>query len=214
LAAAVDWRARAGSELTTSESAFLDASVAAQETEHRVLAEHANSRARQNRRLRQALGGVVVLLVLALVAGAIAVTQRQRALDESREAAITALTSDASSLRTSRRDLAALLALQAHRLRPDAESEAALFGTFTASPGVERIVHTGFPLVVTIGNAEYLPDGTTVAIGDAYGSIHLQDMSGGEVDALPALRCVLRSRRRLRSGHRGRGGQAVRLAAR
>ncbi|MET0955326.1 MAG: BTAD domain-containing putative transcriptional regulator, partial [Cryobacterium sp.] len=136
LAAAVEWRSRSGSELTTTETAFLDASVAAQETEHRLLAEQSRSRARQNRRLRQALSGVAVLLVLALLAGAVAVTQRQQAEEQRRDAAITALTSDASSLRTSRRDLAALLAVQAHELRPDAESEAALFGTFTASAGV------------------------------------------------------------------------------
>ena len=187
LAAAVEWRVRAVSDLTATETAFLDASVAAQETEHRALAEQAERRTRQNRRLRQALGGVAVLLVLALVAGAVAVTQRQQAQEDRRDAAITALTSDASSLRTSRRDLAALLAVQAHQLRPDAESEAALFGTFTASAGVERVVHAAFPLVLSIGDAEYLPDGRTVAVGDAYGSVHLQDMSGGEVDALPAL---------------------------
>ncbi len=187
LAAAAEWRTRSAPQLTATEAAFLDASIAEEETEHRALAQEAERQARQNRRLRRALGGVAVLLVLTLVAGAVAIGQRQQAQTERREASITALTSEASSLRNSRRDLAALLAVEAHRLRPDSSSEAALFGTFTASPGVERIVHTGFPLVLTVGNAEYLPDGTTVAIGDAYGSVHLQDMSTGEISALPRL---------------------------
>ena len=187
LAAVVEWRTRSVPQLTGVEEAFLDASVAAQDKEHQALADQAERQARQNHRLRRALAGVATLLVLALVAGAFAVIQRQQAQNQRRDAAITALTSDASSLRSSRRDLAALLAVQAHRLRPDAESEAALFGTFTASSGVERIVHARFPLVLTVGNAEYLPDGTTVAIGDAYGGVHLQDMAGEEVDALPAL---------------------------
>ena len=187
LVTAADWRSTTKPELTVAETEFLDASIAAAEAERRVLAQQADLQARQNRRLRWTLGGVAALLVFSVVAGLIAVTQRQQAVDDRRDAAITALNSQAVSVRSSRRDLAALLAVEAHRLRPDAASEAALFGTFTASPGAERIVHTGLGLGITVGTAEYLPDGERVAIGDDQGGIHLRNMATGAVDVLPAL---------------------------
>ena len=58
------------------------------------------------------------------------------------KSALTALVSNAAALRANRRDLAALLAVEAHRMAPSAATESALFGTFTASPGAVRTVHT------------------------------------------------------------------------
>ena len=187
LAAATEWRARESPELTDTEAAFLDTSEAAVHAARASLIDVARRQRQQNRRLRWALLVGVLLLVVASVAGLVAVGQRREAEAQRRDAAVTALASQALGLRSSRRDLAALLAVEAHRLRPDVTSEAALFGTFTASPGVERVVHTGLPLGLSITDAEYLPDGQTVAIGAADGSVQLRDLSTGRVTTLPAL---------------------------
>ena len=101
---------------------------------------------------------------------------------------MSALVGDSMALRSNRRDLAALLAIEAHRLAPNAESEAALFGTFTGSPGAERIVHTGLTMrSITSGDASYLPDGHTIVVGDELGAMHLLDMDTGTSEVLPAL---------------------------
>jgi hypothetical protein len=89
---------------------------------------------------------VGVLLATAVVGGAVAFEQRRVAQREERAAALTALTSNAAALRTNRRDLAALLAVEAYRMAPSAATESALFGTFTAAPGLSRIVHTDIDL--------------------------------------------------------------------
>ena len=191
LAAAQEWRANASQELTATETEFLDASTASQERARIVLIEEAHRQRRQNRVLRSGLAAVLVLLLIAAGAGAVALSQRKQAEAQRRDAAVTALASEAVSLRTSRRDLAALLAVQAHRLRPDATSEAALFGTFTASPGVDRIVHTGMKLGLTGTDAEFLPDGQTVAIGTAGGGVQLRNLTTGAISALPALSSTL-----------------------
>ena len=144
------------------------------------LAEQARAQARQNRRLRRSLAGVAVLLVAALVAGVLAYQQRQTARREEREAALTALTSNAAALRTNRRDLAALLAVEAHRLAPSAATESALFGTFTASPGVVRSVHTDLVINQQGTGATFVGGTDTVAVIDNVGAVHLVDLATGE----------------------------------
>src|SRR6185295_2592872 len=71
LAAATEWLA-SGAALSTTEAAFVDASVAEQEREQRV-------QARTNRRLRVLLGAVALVLVVALIAGGVAFVQRRNA---------------------------------------------------------------------------------------------------------------------------------------
>ena len=86
------------------------------------------------------------LIVVAAAGVLVAVRQRQEANDQRREAAISALVGDSTALRSNRRDLAALLAVEAYRLRPDAAAESALFGTFTDAPGATQILHTDLAL--------------------------------------------------------------------
>ena len=153
LEAALEWRTATSPDLTDLEVAFLDASGAEAASERDQLARRARQQARQNRRLRRALTAVAILLVAALVGGVVAYQQRQTAQAqrataerEETEAALTALTSNAAALRTNRRDLAALLAIEAHRLAPSPATESALLGTFTAAPGLTRAVHTDIQL--------------------------------------------------------------------
>ena len=113
-------------------------------------------------------------------AGVLAYQQRQTARGEEREAALTALTSNAAALRTNRRDLAALLAVEAHRLAPSAATESALFGTFTASPGVVRSVPTDFVINQQGTDATFVGGTDTVAVIDEVGAVHLVDLVTGE----------------------------------
>ncbi len=142
LDAVLEWKAATAPDLTQQEEEFLEASGVEAASERQRLVDRARVQERQNRRLRRSLVGVAVLLVAAIAAGVLAYQQRQTARSEEREAALTALTSNAAALRANRRDLAALLAVEAYRLAPSAATESALFGTFTASPGAVQTVRT------------------------------------------------------------------------
>jgi DNA-binding SARP family transcriptional activator/WD40 repeat protein len=182
LRTAEEWVAATAPDLTPTERAFLDQSVARRRAEEEDLAARAEIHRRANRRLRWSLAAVVTLLVGALVASLVAVSQQGRAENEEREAALRALISRSEALRSTRRDLAALLAVEAHRLAPGPYTESALFGTFTASPGVERVVR------VDAGHLQagaIMSDGGTAALVDQRGSVHLvDDLARGAVTAV------------------------------
>ncbi|HEY9376142.1 MAG TPA: WD40 repeat domain-containing protein, partial [Jiangellaceae bacterium] len=117
----------------------------------------------------------------ALVASLVAVSQQGRAEREEREAALRALISRSEALRSTRRDLAALLAVEAYRLAPGPDTESALFGTFTASPGVERVVRVDAGYLQA---GAIMSDGGTAALVDQRGSVHLVDLARGAVTAV------------------------------
>ena len=75
----LEWRDRAAPDLNDTETAFLDASVALSETEQRAAETRIAQERQVNRRLRGALAGVGVLLVLTLVAGVVAVRTADQA---------------------------------------------------------------------------------------------------------------------------------------
>jgi DNA-binding SARP family transcriptional activator/WD40 repeat protein len=181
LRAAEEWVAGTSPELTPTERAFLDQSVALRQAEEHDLAVHAETQHRTNRRLRWSLAAVATLLVGALVATLLAVTQQRRAEREEREAALQALVSRSGALRSTRRDLAALLAVEAYRLAPGPDTESALFGTFTASPGVQRVVHLD---AGRFHVGAIMSDGDVAALVDERGSVHLVDLARGAVTAV------------------------------
>lgn len=139
---ALMWRDSASPELTPAESAFLDASAvreraAVEEIEHR--AEHDR---RQNRRLRVALGGSVALFAVAVTAGGFVAAGSAETAEQRRTAQVEALTSTARSLQATDRDVAALLAVEAHRRWPDdARANSALMGAMTSSHGLLATTH-------------------------------------------------------------------------
>jgi hypothetical protein len=135
LEAALDWANRDAPTLNDAERTFLAASTAQRDAQ-----QHQDRR--RIRRLRASLVGVAVLLVVALVAGVLAVSsdraarhQRDRARAAQVDAQLDALVSQSMSLRSTNRGLAALLAVEAYRRRPDAGARSALLATFTGSPG-------------------------------------------------------------------------------
>jgi len=145
LAAAVTWRDDTGPDLTPVEHEFLDASLALARSQEEETRHHARQQARQNRRLRTALMGTAAALVLALVAGSVAVTQRQVAASRARDARIDGLVAQSAALRSTQRDLAALLAVTAFRLRPDPVTRGALLGVLTGLAGFAGYRHLSLP---------------------------------------------------------------------
>ena len=86
LARALDWRADKDTALTVVERQFLEACSRHAEAEQQSIAERARAQARLIRRLRIALVGGAVLLVLALVAGVLAAVQTDRANENAAQA--------------------------------------------------------------------------------------------------------------------------------
>ncbi len=112
------WLERPPLRLTTQEREHLAASHDASNTEllverHRV------------RRLRRLVTGVGVALVLALIAGSVAVVQRQRATDQTQRAELATLISRSAAARIDDPELGLLLALEAHERQPGADTEQA-----------------------------------------------------------------------------------------
>lgn len=120
LAAALE--AAATTSPTDEERSYLAASQHAEEQRHR-------DQARQNRRLRRLLVGVGVLLVCAVVAGAVAFQQRTNANERTADADFVRLTTQALDLSVSNPSLAFLLALEANQARDNPVSRSALFST-------------------------------------------------------------------------------------
>lgn len=171
LTAALDLCAQDSGEVGPLEREFVTASRVEAERETR----HQRS---QNRRLRTVLAGTAALLVLALVAGVIAILgQRQANIDarlavaEGRAALGRQLAAEA--LQEPRLDLAALLAREAVALDRSAQTEGTLLSVLLRSPAVigTLSLSPGSTPQVAVS-----PDGRTLAVSDsAEGQVRLYD---------------------------------------
>ena len=152
-----------GRAVTDLEREFVDAGRDARDSE-------LHAARRTARRLRRSLVGVGALLVVALVAGGLAFVAQRRANREEREADHRALVSNSTALRGNKRELAALLAVEAHRLAPSAATESALFGTFTGTMGLIATVPSGR------GTGSIMVDNETIAVSETSGTVHIVDV--------------------------------------
>lgn len=180
LTAATEWQRTAGPDLTDVEQDFLAESQALARAEEDEVHRRARAQARQNRRLRAALGGTAAALLLAMLAGAVAVQQSRDAAAAARAARIDQLVAQSAALRDTQRDLAALLAIEAFRLDRGTATKGALFGVFTGTPGFVgyRRLHGGLPAA-----AVPLPDGTTLLVSTVRGALRSIGMRDGQVIA-------------------------------
>ncbi|MEY2415592.1 MAG: hypothetical protein QOH53_926, partial [Ilumatobacteraceae bacterium] len=152
-----------GDQLTSSELEFVDRS--------RIARDATLERDRRTaRRLRRLLTAVAFVLVAAVVAGVIALTQRQQAraaADEARNAQrraeIEALIGRSRGFRSSQRDVAALLAVEAFRLADNPRTRSALFETFTSDPGF--LGYRRVPPELGSAQGIALPDGRVIVTG-------------------------------------------------
>jgi DNA-binding SARP family transcriptional activator/tRNA A-37 threonylcarbamoyl transferase component Bud32/WD40 repeat protein len=202
-----------GRPVSGLERAFVDAGRQARDAD-------VTEARRTARRLRRRLTAVAVALAVALVAGALAVVQRRSAIDAAdsartaeRAAEIEALVGRAESLRSTHRDIAALLSIEAYRLADTARTRSALLTTVTGDQGYLDTHHLPpdgrqpsieSPFVVLSGGGEpvftpdepneaarsgiVLADGATAYVSGLDGRARPYDLDTGEVgDPLPPL---------------------------
>jgi DNA-binding SARP family transcriptional activator/DNA-binding beta-propeller fold protein YncE len=176
LDAVIAWRDAADPELTSSEIAFLEASAAQEraavdQIEHR--ARHDRS---QNRRLRVLLAAAVALFAVAFTAGGFVVVASNETERQRETASIEALASTSLSLRASDRDVAALLAVEAHRRWPDdPRTRSALMGAMTGSHGLLATTH----LEGVAGMSGRVVPGTRRAVAVTVDGVAVYDIDSG-----------------------------------
>jgi WD40 repeat protein/DNA-binding SARP family transcriptional activator len=156
LAAALDWSASHEADLDDAERAFIAASRAAA--------------TRSQRRLRTVLAGVAALLVLAVIAGLVALEQRGSARDQATAADAQRL--GARALLDDELDRSLLLARQGVALDDTQRTRGNLLGALVRSPAALGIIRAGD---ATVQSASLNPDGRTLAVGNIDGQVMLFD---------------------------------------
>ncbi len=170
LASALDWAATNDQQLNELERGFLDESRAASERE-------AERQRRTNRRLRTLLAGVGVLLAAAVVAGVIALSEREGALDAATVADAERL--GAQALTEERLDQALRLASAGIALDDSVATRSSLLSTLLRSPEAIGVLRTdGEEAILALALS---PDGKTLAVSDGDGTVTLFDTETYEV---------------------------------
>jgi DNA-binding SARP family transcriptional activator/WD40 repeat protein len=163
LGSALDWATEHDSELNELERQFLDGSRAASERE-------AERQRRTNRRLRTLLAGVGVLLAAAVVAGVIAISERQGARDAATVADAQRL--GAEALNEEGLDEAHRLASTGAALDDSVATRSNLLATLLRSPAAIGVLNGDGNSLRSIALS---PDGGTLAVGDDDGTVTLFD---------------------------------------
>jgi DNA-binding SARP family transcriptional activator/WD40 repeat protein len=162
----LEWRDRAAPDLNDTEIAFLDASVTVSSAEERA-AETRKARERKSRRrLRGALAGVGAFLVLALVAGVLAIRNADRAEQERQDreaAARLAEARRAGAQAAEQENIATALLLTVEALNVDTSAQAwdNLAAALTRAGPVEHVGDVGGTTV----SMAVSPDGRLIAVG-------------------------------------------------
>jgi DNA-binding SARP family transcriptional activator len=171
LTGALDWADAHDADLNPLERAFLNASRAAAEREVADARRQAEREAHTSRRLRGLLAGLAAMLVLALIAGGLALTLRSRAerqalvADSGRLGAL-ALTED-------QLDRALLLARQGVALDDSLESRSDLLAALLRSPAATAVIRPQLDGITPLGLS---PDGRLLAMGDYGGRVAVYDL--------------------------------------
>jgi DNA-binding SARP family transcriptional activator/DNA-binding beta-propeller fold protein YncE len=176
LNAVIAWRDAADPELTESEGAFLEASAARERAAVDEIRHRAMHDRRQNSRLRVLLAAAVTLFAVAVTAGGFVVAGSNETAQQRETAQIEALTSTSLSLRGTDRDVAALLAAEAHRRWPDdPRTRSALMGAMTSSHGLLATTH----LEGVDGMSGTLIPGTRRAVAVTVDGVAVYDIDSG-----------------------------------
>lgn len=163
LAGALEWVAEYRDLMNAIEWEFVDASKREAESEGR-------RQRSQDRRLRGLRLGVGALLVIAVVAGIVALVLEHNAQDQARVALARQLSVQA--VNEPRIDVAMLLAREAVSLDRSPQTESALLATLEGSPDVIRTFSSTANELV---QPTLAPDGRTLAISDSAGLLHFYD---------------------------------------
>lgn len=170
LVAALDWSASRGDELSDVELAFLDESAAAAEREAAENRRRTEQQALANRRLRLLVSGMAVVLILALVAGGVALVQRRSAtrqalLAESRAVAAQAVVENSL-------DRSLLLAREASNLDDSADTRSSLLASLVRSPQALRVLRPSGDRLQMVAASR---DGKWLAAPDEFGKTFVWD---------------------------------------
>lgn len=114
---------------------------------------------RTMRWVRGTIAVLAILLVTALIAGVVALSQRATATDQARIAVSRQIASASREAAGRNLSTSMLLAVEAYKHDPNAQTRAALFAANTASPHLERFLDAGS----TVERLEGTPDGAVVA---------------------------------------------------
>jgi serine/threonine protein kinase/DNA-binding SARP family transcriptional activator/WD40 repeat protein len=166
---------------TPIEQQFVDASRQARDATARVERDRVELQALQNRRLRRSLVAAGVALVIALVAGAVALQQRSTANDNAAaaetnerrasesfvDAELRRVALEARTIAPGQPDLGMLLAAEAAQRRPGAETDSALLATLQANPVITRVIDIGLPDDKRIWDIAGSPPGPIVATNES-----------------------------------------------
>ena len=164
LAAALDWSDDHADELNTLEREFLEAARLENERELTL-------QRRRSRRLGALAAVAGVLLVLAIVGGAVALAQWHDARDQATVALARQLGAEAVS--TPRIDQAMLLAHEAVELNRSPQTEGTLLATLLRSPAAVATFTT--PILSRPQKIVVSPDGRTLAESDNESTVTLYD---------------------------------------
>jgi WD40 repeat protein len=168
LASALDWAAEHDPELSATERAFLDDSRRAS--------------GRAQRRLRAVLAGVATLLVLALIAGVVALHQRSNARAEATTAAAQRLGAQALADDDLGRSL--LLARQGLALEDTRQTRSNLLAALLRTPAAIGVLRGDGDRLVSIALS---PDGRRLAMIDIDGTLSLFDTQTRRLEAREAM---------------------------
>jgi WD40 repeat protein/DNA-binding SARP family transcriptional activator len=156
LASSLEWAAEHQPELNATERAFLDDSRRAS--------------GREQRRLRLVLAGVASLLVIAVIAGLVALDQRGNARAEATAAAAQRL--GAQALAEDDLDRALLLARQGVALHDSPQTRSSLLAALLKSPAAVGVLRGDGDRLAAVALS---PDDRTLAVIDNDGTLRLVD---------------------------------------
>ena len=172
LGAAIDWAEHHREELNATERQFIDASLEEAERERRA-------QQRSNRRLRVLLAGALTVLVVAVLAGVLALTSRSDAIHARDAARAQALTSDAErlgaeALSDPNVDHSLLLAVTGVELQNRVETRSDLFADLQQNAALLRLIR---PSNVPITALDVSPGGRLLVVGDESGSVRFINLA-------------------------------------
>jgi WD40 repeat protein len=180
LSITLDWAARHGRELNELEREFLAQSRQASEQE-------AEKQRRTNRRLRGLLLGTAVFLVVALLAGSLALIQRGHARNAQSAAEAQALRSDAERIGTlaltePNLDRSFLLAVLGVQLEDRPETQGDLLAVLQKTPA---LIHILRPSQRSSAALAVSPDGRLLASADSEGVLSFYDLRTWKPSGIP-----------------------------
>ncbi len=167
-----DWAAQNPTDVDPLEREYLQASRAAEASELQAVR-------RTNRWLRVLSTGLAAFLVIALIAGLMAVQGRREAADQARLALVRQLLAQAALVRERQPDLGLLLNVEAARRAGATITDEARYALVDA---LSRDFHvsTRLPEDSAVNWVEFSPDGTVLATADDDGTVGLWQTGSGQ----------------------------------